>query len=137
MKIAHGCPPRHVEECLRRRALRRQATSPGVFANGPGPAAREETNEVGHSGTGSLLSHTRRAAGPLKPESALPSPSLLVVRGDTVNHCTARDVELLVALDGKEFGRHRGRHDDRVDRALPWVNPRPRDRTSSKRNVTD
>src|SRR5665213_815921 len=84
MQIAHGSPPRHVEECLRRRDLLRQATSPGVFANGSGPAAREETNEVGRSWTGSLWSRTRRATGPSKPESALQSRSLLVVRGITI-----------------------------------------------------
>ena len=97
MQIAHGSPPRHVEECLRRRALRRQATSPGVFANGSGPAAREETNEVGHSRTGSLLSRTRRATGPSKPESALQSRSLLVVRGITIRaEATLSIIALLV-----------------------------------------
>ena len=58
-------------------------------------------------------------------------------RGDTVDHRTARHVELLVALYDNELGGHRGRYGGRVDRALPWVDPRPGDRTSPKRNVTD
>src|ERR1035437_3004401 len=97
MQIAHGSPPRHVEKCLRRRALRRQATSPGVIANRSGPAAREETNEVGHSWTGSRWSRTRRATGLLKPESALQLRPLLVVRGITIRaEATLSIIALLV-----------------------------------------
>ena len=68
-----------------------------MFANGSGPAAREETNEVGHSWMGSLWSRTRRATGPSKPESALQSRSLLVVRGITIRaEATLSIIALLV-----------------------------------------
>ena len=81
-----------------------------MFANGSGPAAREETNEVGRSWTGSLWSRTRRywtleaRIGTSITVTARGPGHHYPCRGDTVDHRTARHVEPLVALYDNELG---------------------------------